>query len=93
MQFIKILFFIIINANLIKTLDNSNPNIAVFPFKTFYYPPKSSNEQFSSKQYMDTIQSSLIYLDIEIGKDIKNDKINEDISSKLLNINNLYPYF
>ena len=85
MQFIKILFFIIINANLIKTLDNSNPNIAVFPFKTFYYPPKSSNEQFSSKEYMDTIQSSLIYLDIEIGKDIKNDKINEDISSKLLN--------
>ena len=81
----KILFFIFINIYLIKTLDNSNPNIAVFPFKTFYYPPKSSNEQFSSKEFMDIIHSSLIYLDIEVGKGIKKDKLTKEFSSKFLN--------
>ena len=85
MQFMKILFFIFMNIYLIKTLDNSNPNIAVFPFKTFYYPPKSSNEQFSSKEFMDIIHSSLIYLDIEVGKEIKKDKLTKEISSKFLN--------
>ena len=85
MKYKKLIFIIYNCINLINTLNNSNPKIAVFPFKTFQYPHKFSNEQFSSKEYMDIIHSSMIYLEIEAGKDIKNDKLTEEISSNLLN--------
>ena len=85
MKYKKLIFLIYNCINLINTLNNSNHKIAVFPFKTFQYPYKFSNEQFSSKEYMDIIHSSQIYLEIEAGKDIKNDKLTEEISSNLLN--------
>ena len=85
MQLIILIFFIFSNIIITNTLDNTKHNIAVVPFKTFYFPPKSSNEQFSSKEFMDIIHSSLIYLNVEIGSDIKEEKITKEISSKLLN--------
>ena len=81
----NIFLSIFININLIKSLNNVSPNIAVFPFKTFHYPNKVNTEQFSSKDYMDSIHSSLIYLDIEIGKGIKKEKLSSEISNNILN--------
>ena len=85
MKIAKIIFIIYIYINQIKSSNNTNPNIAVIPFKTFVYPLKPNNQQFSSKEYMDIIHSSLIYLDIEIGKNINNEKLTQELSSKLIN--------
>ena len=85
MKYINLIIIIYNCINLINTLNNSNPKIAVFPFKTFQYPHKFSDEQFSSKEYMDIIHSSLIYLNIEIGKDIKKEKLTKEISSNIIN--------
>ncbi len=81
-----ILFFIFcININLIKSILDTNPKIAVLPFKTFHFPNRANTEQFSSRDFMDIIHNSLIYLDIEISKDIKRDKLTQEIGSMLLN--------
>lgn len=85
MKFIHIFLIIYINITLYCSLNNENSMIAIFPFKTFLFPNKSSNEQFSSKEYLDIIHSSLIYLDIEIGKNVKEEKINKEILSKIKN--------
>ena len=82
-----ILFFIFcININLIKSILDTNPKIAVLPFKTFHFTNRANTEQFSSRDFMDIIHNSLIYLDIEISKDIKRDKLTQEIGSMLLNI-------
>ena len=66
----------IINIKLNETDEiKKSPNIAVIPFKIFYLPNKnknSSNRNFiTSQEFMDIIHSSPIYLEIEIGKNIK----------------------
>ena len=88
--FIK-LYIILLKIIQIK-LDESNevkqsPNIAVIPFKLFYPPinNKNNNDLFTSEQFMDNIHSSLIYLEIEIGKNIKSDLIPKEDESKILN--------
>lgn len=85
MKFHNIIFILYICINLINTLNNSEPNIAVFPFKTFYYPIKTPDQSYSPKEYMDIIQSSMIHLDIEIGKNIKNENLTKELKSKFLN--------
>ena len=80
MKYINIIFILCININLIKPLKDTNPKIAVFPFKTNHFPNKSDNEQFSSKDFMDIIHNSLLYLDIEISKNIKTDKLTQEIA-------------
>ena len=85
MKYMNIFFSTFINIILIKSLNNASPNIAVFPFKTYHYPNKVNTEQFSSKDFMDSIHSSLLYLDIEIGKNVKKEKLTSTISTNLLN--------
>ena len=60
-----------------------SPNIAIIPFKTFYIPNKKSTNYFSSKEYMDIIHSSLLYLEIEVGKNIKKANLTKDEELKI----------
>ena len=85
MKNINLIFILCININLIKTILDTNPKIAVFPFKTYHFPNRANTEQFSSKDFMDIIHNSLIYLDLEISKDIKKDKLTQEIETMLLN--------
>ena len=84
MKYIKIIIITYTYINFAIALNDTKPNIAVFPFKTFYYPPKDSNVHFTSKEYMDIIHSSLIYLNVEICNNIKNEYLTKDILSKLI---------
>ena len=68
MKTINLIFILCININLIKTILDTNPKIAVFPFKTYHFPNRANTEQFSSKDFMDIIHNSLIYLYLEISR-------------------------
>ena len=85
MKNINLIFILCFNINLIKTILDTNPKIAVLPFKTYRFPNRANTEQFSSKDFMDIIHNSLIYLNIEISKDIKQDKLTQEIESMLYN--------
>ena len=85
MKFENIIFIIYIFISVINSLKDTNPKIAVFPFKTYYFPYESNNEQFSSKDFMDRIHSSLIYISTEASKGIRTDKLTPEISSVISN--------
>ena len=57
MKNINLIFILCININLIKTILDTNPKIAVFPFKTYHFPNRANTEQFSSKDFMDIIHN------------------------------------
>ena len=86
MKFENIIFIIYIFISVINSLKDTNPKIAVFPFKTYYFPYESNNEQFSSKDFMERIHSSLIYISTEASKGIRTDKLTPEISSVISNI-------
>ena len=74
--FIKLYIILIkiINIKLDESVEiKKYPNIAVIPFKIFYSPHKinKNNNLYTPQDYMDIIHSSLIYLEIEMGKNIK----------------------
>lgn len=88
-MFKSYIFFLIsiikINSEeILVNKENLSPNIAVIPFKIFY-PPKLNNYSFSCREYLDTIHSSLLYLEIEIGEKIKNKIISKKEESKIPN--------
>ena len=78
-----------------KELNKSKlaPNIAVLPFKTFRIPNKNGEGSFSSKDYFDIIHSSKIYLEIEIGQNIKNKTLSKEEESKIPNKKQIVPLF
>ena len=86
--FLKLYFFLL-KFIIIKSKETNetklSPNIAVIPFKTFYIPNKNKHDSFTSKEYLDNIHSSLSYLEIEIGKDIKREKVPKDEEDKIKN--------
>lgn len=83
--FIYFLISIIeINSEEILNKEKTSKNIAVIPFKIFY-PPKSNNNSFSSRDYLDIIHSSLPYLEIEIGEKVKNKILTKKEESKIPN--------
>ena len=68
-------------------------SIAVLPFKTFKIPSKNEEDSFSSKDYFDIIHSSKIYLEIEIGENIKNLTLSKEEESKIPNRKQIVPLF
>ena len=86
--FIKVYIFLLIFIN-IKSKEsgqeNTSSNIAVIPFKTFYLPNKKITNSFSSKEYMDIIHSSLLYLEIEVGKNIQQTNLTKEEELKIIN--------
>ena len=81
---ISLLIFIRIKSNELKQEDKSS-NIAVIPFKTFYIPNKKITNSFSSKEYVDIIHSSSLYLEIEVGKNIKQTNLTKEDELKIKN--------
>ena len=73
---------ITINSEEILNEENPSQNIAVIPFKIFY-PPKLHNYSFSCRDYLETVHSSLPYLEIEIGEKVKNKILSEKDESKI----------
>ena len=86
--FIKVYIFLLIFINIKSNesgQENTSSNIAVIPFKTFYLPNKKITNSFSSKEYMDIIHSSLLYLEIEVGKNIKQTNLTKEEELKIKN--------
>ena len=73
---IFLLIIIQINSFDIKEKDFS-PNIAVIPFKIFY-PPKVNEYPNLCRYYLENIHSTLPYLEMEIGENIKNKKLTKN---------------
>lgn len=86
--FFKFFIFLLkITKNNLKESNETiiNSNIAVIPFKTFYLSNKNNSNSFTSKEYIDDIIQSYIYLEIEIGKNIKKREISKEDESKIEN--------
>ena len=82
------IFFIYILINIFDDIstnnDNSSPNLAVLNFKVFHDPNTSNDNFLSATDYLDTIHSSLLYLEIETGKSIKSDiELPEEFKAKI----------
>ena len=60
------------------------PTIAVIPFKIFF-PLKVNNYPNLCRYYLENIHSSLPYLEIEIGENIKNKKLTKNEETKIHN--------
>ena len=83
--FIFFLSLYILFTNKIESkviLIEQNSNISIVPFKTFY-PPINNNTEFSAKDYYENIQLGNLYLEIEVGKGIKNIELTEEDKSKI----------
>ena len=78
-----------INSQIILNEEKSSKNIAVIPFKIFY-PPNLNNHSFSCRDYIETIHSSLPYLEIEIGEKVKNKNLSKKDESKIPNKKTIY---
>jgi hypothetical protein len=91
--FYIILLFIIKISPKESNKAKLNSNIAVIPFKTFKIPNKNDEASFSSKDYFDIIHSSKIYLEIEIGQNIKNKTLSKEEESKIPNKKQIVPLF
>ena len=87
MKYITLIFKLCVFLLLIIQIDSNedvtSPNIAVIPFKIFYYPKQES--RYIPKEYLDNIHSSLPYLEIEIGKDIKKKSLTKEQESRIPN--------
>jgi len=68
--------------SLIEENSISTPNIAVVPFKIFY-PSINNNSEFLAKDYYENIHLGNLYLDIEVGKGIKNIELSKEDKSKI----------
>jgi len=68
--------------SLIEENSISTPNIAVVPFKTFY-PLINNNTEFLAKDYYENIHLGNLYLEIEVGKGIKNIELSKEDKSKI----------
>ena len=81
-----ICIFIITSNNIPKYNKYSSPNLAVLPVKLFRVPYNYTDNILSASDYLDAIHSSLLYLEIEVGKSIKNDiKLPTEFESKIKN--------
>ena len=75
----------IIFVNKIETKDiliEQKSNISVIPFKTSY-PLINNNSDFSAKDYYENIHLANLYLEIEVGKGIKNIELTEEEKSRI----------
>ena len=63
-------------------LIDQNSNISVVPFKTFY-PLINNNTEFSAKDYYENIHLANLYLEIEVGKGIKNVELTDEDKLKI----------
>ena len=95
LKFKSYIYFLIsiitINSKEILNEENPSQNIAVIPFKIFY-PPKLHNYSFSCRDYLETIHSSLPYLEIEIGEKVKIKFYPKKMNLKYQTKNNIYHY-
>jgi hypothetical protein len=91
--FYNLLLFIIRISPKESNKSKLSPNIAVLPFKTFRIPNKNDEGSFSYKDYFDIIHSSKIYLEIEIGQNIKNKTLSKEEESKIPNKKQIVPLF
>ena len=81
-----ICIFIITSNNIPKYNKYSSPSLAVLPVKLFSVPDNYTDDILSASDYLDAIHSSLLYLEIEVGKSIKNDiKLPTEFESKIKN--------
>jgi len=83
--YIFFIFIFIITSNDIK-INNiySSPNLAILPFKLFQIPYNFTDNFISASDYLDAFHSSLIFLEIEVGKSIKNEvKLPAEFESKI----------
>ena len=87
MKFITLIFefniFLLLIIQINSNEDETSPHIAVIPFKIYYYPKQES--KYIPKEYLDNIHSSLPYLEIEIGKDIKKKSLTKEQESRIPN--------
>ena len=82
-SYIVSLLLIKIKSN--KFAQNISKNIAIIPFKTYSPVRKNNNIKFSSQDYIDHIHLSNIYLEIEVGENIKEINLSKEYESKINN--------
>ena len=79
-----IYIFIIIFNDISTHNNNSSQNLAVLSFKLFHIPYNNINDSPSATDYLDVYHSSLLYLEIEVGKNIKTEiKLPEKLEAKI----------
>ena len=84
--------FIIKSYNTLGDDKNSSPNLAVLNLKLFH--SENINDIFTSLDYLHQIHSSLPYLEVQVGKSIKNDIIiNEEIEERIKSQKQFLPIF
>jgi len=84
--FIIILLLVVkINPNEILNEENLSSNIAIIPFKIFYPTEQYNKYRYPCREYTNTIHLSVPYLEIEIGKNIKNINLSKEVESKIKN--------
>lgn len=74
-----------INPNEILIEEKASPNIAILPFKIFYPTELYNKYRYPCREYINTIHLSVPYLEIEIGKSIKNIDLSKEVESKIKN--------
>ena len=78
--------FIIKSKDILEDDKNSSPNLAVFNLKLYHNTAENIDNIFSSIDYLDKIHSSLPYLEVEVGKSIKDGiTITEEIEERIKN--------
>ena len=82
-SYIVFLLLIKIKSNELEQIISKN--IAIIPFKTYYPLRKNNNNRFSSQDYIDNIHLSNIYLEIEVGENIKEINLSKEYESKINN--------
>lgn len=84
--FIILLFLVVkINPKEILKEENTSSNIAILPFKIFYPTEPYNKYRYPSREYINTIHLSVPYLEIEIGKNIKNINLSKEEELKIKN--------
>lgn len=82
-------FFINKSNDIITNNHVLSPNLAILNLKYFHNPISDKNN-FTSLDYLDNIHSSLLFLEIETGKNIINDnELEEKIKNKIKNLKQL----
>jgi len=80
-----ILFLLLLKIKSNEYEQNISKNIAIIPFKTFYPLKQNNKNKFSSQDYIDNIHLSNIYLEIEVGQNIKKLNLLKEYESKINN--------
>lgn len=82
---ILLLLVVKIKPNDILNEEKLSSNIAIIPFKIFYPTEQYNKYRYPCREYINTIHLSVPYLEIEIGKNIKNINLSKEVESKIKN--------